>query len=273
MSFDDKSLMPGERIRAIAAQIEADGRVRVEDAAARFGVSTETVRRDLKQIASTGRAKLVRGGAILDGPPAAATSAGVLPPVDQRAFANEAEKAAIGRAAAEFVKDGQTVLLDGGTTTVAVARALRGLRNLTIMTNNLALAHEIARNAGWRVHVVGGELSPASMSLVGLGAIRGLQHSAVDVAFLGAAGVSAQHGFTSPDPFESELKRSMMAIARRVIVVADHTKLSASGFASFAMPQDIHLFITSDGADPQALAALRTAGADLLIAGQETIHD
>jgi DeoR/GlpR family transcriptional regulator of sugar metabolism len=190
--------------------------------------------------------------------------------VELRALSNEAEKDAIGRQAAELVFDGQVVLLDGGTTTVAVARHLTLKRNLTIVTNNLFVAQEVGRRDGWRTHVIGGELSPQSMSLVGLSAIQGLQNVAVDIAFLGAAGVSPAGGFTSPDPFESELKRGMMAIARKVVVVADHSKLATSGFAAFATPEQVQTFITSDGARDEMLQPFRKAGVQIVIAKTES---
>lgn len=266
-SLDSKALLQSERLAAVLSQIEAQGRIRVDEAAERFGVSAETVRRDLKLLASRGKAELVRGGAILvkDGG-ASAPARQPLASVEMRALASESEKEAIGRQAAEFVSDGQVVLLDGGTTTVAVARHLKPKRNLTVVTNNLFVAQEVGRREGWRIHVIGGELSPLSMSLVGLSAIQGLQNVAVDIAFLGAAGVSPAGGFTSPDPFESELKRGMMAIARKVVVVADHTKLATSGFAAFAAPEKVQMFITSEGARDEMLQPFRNAGVQVVIA-------
>jgi DeoR family fructose operon transcriptional repressor len=263
--LEAKALMQSERLAAVLSQIEMQGRIRVDEAAARFGVSAETVRRDLKLLASRGKAELVRGGAILV-KESSAPARELLPSVELRARSSEFEKEAIGRQAAELVSDGQVVLLDGGTTTVAVARHLKPKRNLTVVTNNLFVAQEVGRREGWRTHVIGGELSPLSMSLVGLSAIQGLQNVAVDIAFLGAAGVSPAGGFTSPDPFESELKRGMMAIARKVVVVADHTKLATSGFAAFAPPEKVQMFITSEGARDEMLQPFRKAGVQVMIA-------
>lgn len=274
VNLEAKALMQGERLAAVLTHIETQGRIRVNEAASRFGVSAETVRRDLKLLASKGRVELVRGGAILTGREVYPTAQREhLPSVELRARENEAEKEAIGRQAAELVGDGQVVLLDGGTTTMAVARYLKPKRNLTVVTNNLLVAQEIGRRAGWRTHVIGGELSPSSMSLVGLSAVQGLQNVAVDVAFLGAAGVSSAGGFTSPDPFESELKRGMMAIARKVVVVADHTKLATSGFAAFATPEKVDVFITSGGAKEEMLQPFRRAGVQVMIAKTGTITD
>ncbi|WP_309084939.1 DeoR/GlpR family DNA-binding transcription regulator [Chelativorans sp.] len=274
MNLDAKALMQSERLAAVLAEIETQGRITVTDAASRFGVSAETVRRDLKLLASDRRVQLVRGGAILARSSTSPALQGeALPSVEFRVRSNEAEKDAIGRHAAELVADGQVVLLDGGTTTLSVARHLKPRRNLTVVTNNLLVAQEIGRRPGWRVHVIGGELSPLSMSLVGLSAVQGLQNVAVDIAFLGAAGVSATGGFTSPDPFESELKRGMMAIARRVVVVADHTKLTTSGFAAFATPEKVDVFVTSKGAREEMLQPFRRAGVEIIVARSEARHD
>lgn len=267
MNLETKALLQSERLEAVLSQIETKGRIRVDEAASRFGVSAETVRRDLKLLASKGRAELVRGGAVdVRGGAFPDRNGAPLQSVEQRALSNEAEKDSIGRQAAQLVSDGQVVLLDGGTTTVAVARHLKSKRYLTIMTNNLFVAQEVGRREGWRTHVIGGELSPLSMSLVGLSAIQGLENVAVDIAFLGAAGVSSAGGFTSPDPFESELKRGMMAIARKVVVVADHTKLETSGFASFGTPGNVDIFITSGGAKDEILEPFRKAGVQVIVA-------
>lgn len=266
MTLQLKTLMPSERIRAVERQIETQGSIRVEEAAMRFGVSMETVRRDLKQLSADGRAKLVRGGAVRVERSRPLFGGRRLPSVDQRALANEAEKNDVGRRAADLVQDGQVVLLDGGTTTLAAARHLRAKHHLTIITNNLMIVQEVSGMANWRIHVIGGELSPTSMSLVGLSAIRGLQQTAADIAFLGAAGVSPAYGFTSPDPLESELKKSMIAIARTAVVVADHSKMLASGFAPFAALSDIDVFVTSMGVDDEALEGIRKSGAQVIIA-------
>lgn len=264
MNTDDlRPMLTSERIGALRARLAEHGRVRVDEASDLLGVSGETIRRYLKQLAAEGQAKLVRGGAILsDG----AGQAALVPPVEERRQLAEAQKDAIGRRAAELVKDGQTVLLDGGTTTLAVARHLSRHRNLTIMTNNLMVAQVTAKFPGCRLYVIGGKLLPESMSLVGVNAMSELAHASVDWAFLGAAGISVSKGFTSADPFESELKRAMIAIARKVAVVADQSKMMSSGFATFATPAEIDVFITSRQADPQFIEAFGKAGLDVLVA-------
>lgn len=245
---DPRSYLPAERLTAIADRLSKRGVVRVDNIAAELGVSTETVRRDLKALAHAGQAEIVRGGArhLQEKPDSNRT---LLPPVDERSQVHRSEKEAIGHRAAGLVADGQVVLLDGGTTTAAVARSLWVCRDLTIITNNLMIAHEIAGHSSWRIHVIGGELSPSSMSLVGLNAIRDLKDAAVDIAFLGAAGVTPRQEFTSADPVESELKRAMMKIARKVVIVADATKLQTSGFSTFAAAQDVDVFITTRPAE------------------------
>ena len=258
--------LPSERLTEIRAALARRGRVRVTEIASRYGVSTETARRDLRRLAASGDAVLVRGGAMSAASPEADEAAP--PPVSERQSVRTAEKSAIAREAAGLVDPGQVVLLDGGTTTLAVARALLPLEALTIVTNNLDVAVEVARRDGWRVHVVGGELSPRSMSLIGLEATRGLREVAADVGFIGAAGISVERGFTSADPFESELKRSMMAACRRRVVVADAAKLEASGFSTFARPREVDLFVTSRPSHPERLQELRDEGLTIAVADE-----
>ncbi len=266
MATEAGGLLPSERLSALRDRLVRAGSLRVLDAAEEFGVSTETVRRDLKLLAADGVAELVRGGARLRGERGQPARRSPLPSVIERADVCRAEKDAIGRAAADLVRDGQVVLIDGGTTAVALARHLKDKRALTVITNNLVVVGELAHCPGWRINVVGGELSPSSMSLIGLTAIEDLKAAAVDVAFLGAAGVSVHSGFTSADRVEAELKRVMMTIARKVVVLADHTKMETSGFSTFATPSDIDVLVTSRGAATEVLHPFRAAGVDIIIA-------
>lgn len=266
MMTEAAALLPSERLNALRERLVRAGSLRVLDVAEEFGVSTETVRRDLKLLAADGVAELVRGGARLRGERQGTGRSSPLLPVIERADVCRAEKDAIGRAAAGLVRDGQVVLIDGGTTAVALARHLAQKRGLTVITNNLVVVGEVAHCPGWRINVVGGELSPSSMSLIGLTAIEDLRAAAVDIAFLGAAGVSVDFGFTSADRVEAELKRVMMTIARKVVVIADHTKMETSGFSTFAKPADIDVLVTSRGADTQVLRPFRDGGVEIIIA-------
>jgi DeoR/GlpR family transcriptional regulator of sugar metabolism len=233
-----------ERRRQVRRWLVEHGSVRVAHLAKVLAVSEETIRRDLRTLAEEGIAKPVHGGALLLA--GGAASVGV-PPVDRREALQQQGKQWIGAAAAQVVQPGQVVILDAGTTAVCVAQHLRQHQGLTIVTNGLHAAQVCAGLPGATVHVVGGQLVPQSMSLIGAQAHRDLAKVHADWAFLGAAAVHAGSGFTSADPYEAEVKRAMIRAARQVAIVADHTKFDARRFATFAEAGDVQFLFTTPG--------------------------
>lgn len=233
-----------ERRRQVRRCLVEQGSVRVAHLARMLAVSEETIRRDLRTLAEEGVAKTVHGGAVLL--PGDAERLAV-PPVDRRERLQQQGKQWIGAAAARFVQPRQVVILDAGTTAVCVAQHLRRHEGLTIVTNGLHAAQVCAGLPGATVHVVGGQLVPRSMSLIGAQAHRDLSKVRADWAFLGAAAVHSGSGFTSADPYEAEVKRAMIRGAQQVAIVADHTKFEARRFAIFAEAADVHFLFTTPG--------------------------
>jgi DeoR family transcriptional regulator, aga operon transcriptional repressor len=256
--------MGAERRRQVRRWLVEHGSVRVAHAAKALGVSGETVRRDLRALAEEGVARPVHGGAIL----AATETAGFgVLPVDRREAVQQQAKQRIGAAAARHVGPGQVVILDAGTTTMAVAQHLREQHGLTIVTNGLHAAQVCAAIPESTVHVVGGKLVPQSMSLIGAQAHRDLAKVHADWAFLGAAAIHAGSGFTSADPYEAEVKRAMIRAARRVAIVADATKFDARCFATFAEARDVHYLFTTPGMPAAARRWLEKAGVKVVTCG------
>lgn len=246
-------LLSVDRHRQLHRRLVERGSIRVGEEAKLFNVSEETIRRDIKQLTAAGIADAVFGGAVLRAD--AGTGLGV-PSVDERGRIEEEAKAAIGAAAARHVRPGDIVILDAGTTTLAVAHHLRQHENLTVITNSLVIAQVASRIPGGTVYVVGGKLVPESWSMVGPQATRDLARIHADWAFLGTAAVDHSGRFTSADPDEAEVKRAMIRAARASVIVADHTKFSSRGFVVFAEPADVHLLLTTPGAPPAAVATL-----------------
>ncbi|HVL70540.1 MAG TPA: DeoR/GlpR family DNA-binding transcription regulator [Beijerinckiaceae bacterium] len=255
------ALLGAERHRRLYQRLVDRGSIRVTEEARLFEVSDETIRRDIKALVGAGLAEAVFGGAVL---PAEAGPIR-LPPVDERQTEDEDAKNAIGAAAAARVEAGQIVILDAGTTTLALARHLRGRENLTIVTNSLVIAQTTGRFPTCTTYVIGGKLVTGSMSLVGPQAQRDLARIAADWAFLGAAAMSARSGFLSADPYEAEVKQAMMRAAKTVAVVADASKFEKRGLVSFAKPESAHVLFTSAGAPEDGLAALRAAGVEIAV--------
>jgi DeoR/GlpR family transcriptional regulator of sugar metabolism len=259
----DAAPFAAERRRLVRRWLVERGSVRVADLARQLGVSDETVRRDLRGLAAEGVAETVHGGAIVLSASGAAALG--VPPLERRQTVEQDAKRAIGAAAARRVESGQVVILDTGSTTVAVADHLRQHDNLTIVTNSLTVAQVAAGIPTTTTYVVGGKLVTGSLSLIGPQAHRDLAKISADWAFLGSAAIHAGGGFTSADPYEAEIKRAMIRAARQVAIVADHTKFDARRFASFAEATDIQYLFTTSGVPDDARAWLERAGVTVVI--------
>ena len=238
-------MLAAERNRELRRRILERGSIRVSEEARHFGVSDETIRRDIKLLAADGVADPVFGGAVVRASSGAAAPG--VPPVGERRRMEERAKDAIGAAAAQLVDSGQTVIIDAGTTTLAFARHLRQHRDLTIITNSIPVAQLCAEIADSVTYVIGGKLVSSSLSMIGPQAERDLTQMSADWAFLGAAAIDIDSGFTSADPYEAQVKRAMIRTARQTVILADHTKFGARRFASFARAEDIDRVITTKG--------------------------
>jgi DeoR family transcriptional regulator of aga operon len=242
------------------------GFARVTDLAERFGVSAVTVRSDLGSLEAQGRLRRVRGGAV---PPSALLGER---PFESSEWESPLEKSSIGLYAAGMVANGDTVILDVGTTTTAIARALvlrTELRDVTVVTNGLNIALELERAAP-RISVVvtGGTLRPLQHSLVnplGTTLLDGLRAS---VAFVGCNGVDPEVGITNVNLPEAEIKRAMLLAARRRVIVADGSKVGEVELAKVCDIQEVSLLITDPTADSEVLALIAAAGCQVDIANQ-----
>lgn len=262
-------LLGPERSRRLCRRLVERGSIRVGEVAREFGVSDETIRRDIKALAGAGIANVVFGGAVLRS--GLDLSGMLLLPVGERQRVEQAAKAAIGAVAARRLQPGQVVILDAGTTTLALAQRLRGHRDLTVITNSLAIAQVTGTIPTCTTYVIGGKLVTSSLSMVGPQARRDLAGIDADWVFLGAAAVGG--AFASADPDEAEVKRAMIKAARSVAILADHTKFAARGFVSFATPREIQTLFTSEGAPAQAVRVLRKAGVAVEICPDATLEE
>ena len=247
-------MFASERQQAIVDRARAEGRVDVITLAGEFDVTPETIRRDLTALERRRLLRRTHGGAVpverLD----------VEPRVAEREVLRVAEKERIARAAVAELPDEGAVLLDAGTTTGALARILPEGRELTVVTNGLSIAVLLADRPELTVHVLSGRLRGRTLATVDQWAERALGEIFVDVAFLGVNGLSVQRGLTTPDRSEAAVKRSMIASARRAVVLADHTKFQADTFARFGDLADVDVVISDSALDPGIAAAVEGAG-------------
>lgn len=251
-----------ERQHAIASLVNERGRLAVAAVAEQFGVTTETVRRDLALLERAGMLRRVHGGAVQAG---ALTL--VEPGLGERHDTRTEAKRKIAAAALDLLPaaDG-SVILDGGSTTAALADVLPSDRALYCATNSVPIAARLSVSPGVTLHVLGGRVRGVTQTAVGDATVRAMQDLRVDVVFLGTNGVSPLHGFSTPDEAEAATKRAMVRAAQRVIVLADSTKLGREHLVRFAAVEDVDVLVTDGEADPGLVAELETMGIEVLVA-------
>jgi DeoR family fructose operon transcriptional repressor len=251
-----------ERQQAIAGLVSDRGRVAVTDVAERFGVTTETVRRDLAVLERAGMLRRVHGGAVPAGLFTVAE-----PGLGERGGARMEQKRRIATAALALVPGNRgSLLLDGGTTTAALADVLPADRQLLAVTNSVPIAARLAAAVGVELHVLGGRVRGVTQTAVGETTVRALADLRVDVVFLGANGISAGHGFSTPDEREAAVKRAMVLAGQRVVVLADSTKLGREHLVRFAAVPDVDVLVTDEDADLDVVAHLEENGVEVVVA-------
>jgi DeoR/GlpR family transcriptional regulator of sugar metabolism len=204
------------RIHHIVQKLEELGSVSVTDLAEWFEVSKETIRRDLKMLSDQGRVSLVHGGA--------AATVPIEPSLSHREAENAVGKKAIGRKAASFVEDGMVVLIDSGSTTLFLAEALVAREDLTVITNSLPIALTLCRTKGVKTIMLGGEVQANDEAAFGVDTLELLRHYHVDLAFVGAGGISDSGDLTDYSRLAAEQRHLMLQAGSKAYVLADHTK-------------------------------------------------
>jgi DeoR family fructose operon transcriptional repressor len=247
-----------ERQREIAERARGEGRVEVVALAALLDVSLETVRRDLGVLERRGVLRRTHGGAV------PAELLRFEPEVAERQQERVAEKARIAERALEFVPRRGTVALDAGTTTAALAEILPADRELTVLTNCLPIASLLASRPSIKVLIAGGRVRARTLAAVDDVAARFIGDFAPEVTFVGTNGIRAGGGLTTPDETEAAVKRALVRGARRVVVLADHTKVGEEHFVRFARSGEVDVLITDTGLDKTAATELEETGMEVL---------
>jgi DeoR family transcriptional regulator of aga operon len=243
-----------ERRRLIVQTLNQDGRVLVGDLAKQFRTSQVTIRKDLDILQGQGRIHRTHGGAL-----PASESALEDPTLREKEKLHRKEKLQIAAAAARMVKEGQVVVLDSGTTTTAIAHALRKFENLTVITNAVNIAAELS-GSSLEVILTGGTLRKNSFSLVGPIAEETLRRLNADILFLGVDGFDMHYGLSTPNLLEAKVNRVMMDVARVAVAVCDSSKFGRRSLSSIAPTAAVHHLITDRGISKSELATLKKAG-------------
>jgi DeoR family fructose operon transcriptional repressor len=231
--------------------------VTVQELIDRFKVSDMTIRRDLAYLEELGVIKRVHGGAIYiedgkleDGPEEDI-------PVSVREDMDKHLKQRIARKAVSFIQEGDSILLDAGSTTLEIARELLLHKNITVITNALNISLLLTQNQNIQIIMASGDVRHPTQSTVGPATIDFLKTFQVEYAFIGCSGLSCERGLTNSNMAEGAVKRTMMKIANNVCVVADHTKFNHSSFNRFASLDDVDTIITTQELDEKILNQLK----------------
>ncbi|MBI2914740.1 MAG: DeoR/GlpR transcriptional regulator [Firmicutes bacterium] len=254
-------MLAAERQKSILKLLENTGSVEVSDLSRHYQVSVMTIRRDLASLEAQGQVTRTHGGAVLNRSTTFELS------YNAKQDLRAGEKRRIGERAALLVRDGDTVILDAGTTTLEIAKRLDRRRNLTVVTNSLPIASELAGSRNIALIITGGLLRETSLSLVGPLAQQAVAALNADLAFIGVDGISAERGISTPDMVEAQTKRAMISAASRVVVVADQSKFGSVALATIAPIASVDVIVT-DGALPADFAkALAESGAEVMYTG------
>ena len=251
--------LAARRRQRLGLIVDSRRAVRLDELSAALGVSQATVRRDLDALAATGRLRRVHGGAV------AVDERLDEPQFDAKAGAAAAEKLRIGARAVELLEPDDTVYLDSGSTVLAAARLLHGWSRLTVVTNSLPAAVELA-GRGPRLIVIGGELRTTSRALVGPLTRLVLEDLHVDRALMGTFALSLEDGLTTTDPSEGYTKQLVLRRTREVILLADSSKVGKRSFAGAGRLDEIDVLVTDTGIDDRAVRALKRRGIRVITA-------
>lgn len=244
-----------ERNRLILESIEASGRVQIAQIAHEANVSEMTVRRDLENLEGLGALTRVHGGAI------APNSRSNSPAFHARELRKAEEKQRMGAVVASLIREGESIVIDAGTTTVHVANALQGRRGLRVLALDLRVADALSDQPQMRVMVPGGTIRPIERALYGPETERTLAEYNFDTFVMSAAGVDLGAGFTEYNPEDAAVKRAALASARRTIVVADGAKVDTIAFARVCWLAEVDVVVTDqEGYESATLVAARENG-------------
>lgn len=253
-------MLQNERHQRIIEAVRRDGYAEVSNLAEILGASGATIRRDLAYLEDQHLLMRTHGGAVL-----ASGSTSQEPPLRVKRSRMVEAKRLIGRAAAELVSPGQTILLDAGSTTWQVAHHLLDHQHLVIVSNDLQILHHLADIPTFTVVDTGGVIRKSVYTLMGHRAESFIRTIHANWTFLGADAVHTEHGITNVNLEEAPIKQAMIRAGMKVVVVADHTKIDKVVFAKVCDLNEVHILITDSGIEEGLAAAIRETGVELQI--------
>lgn len=249
-----------KRHNDILRLLQQDGTVTISDLARKLDVSLETVRRDIRPLTESGTVVKMHGAVAL---PSVIGEA----PFEKRMRENSAAKKAIAVATAATIRDGDSIMLDTGTTTSFLARELLGHRRLTVVTNSSDIARTLSTVNGNRVYMAGGELRSDNGAAFGISAIEFISHFTVTHAIISTGAIDAAIGVMDYDLEEAEFARAVISCGKRTVVITDHSKFGRQGLVRVCDLDAISDLVTDKAPPRDVAAALKTAGVRVILAG------
>jgi len=246
------------RQQAIAEMVNLQGNITVNTLCDRFDVSPATIRNDLRDLEKRGIVKRTHGGAI------SCNKTSYELNTNQKEVQNIHEKRLIAKAAMEFVQEGDAIALDSGTTTFEMAQLMTGMKDLTVVTNDLQIASWLERNSSVTVILTGGTVRRHFRCTTGQTAVDMLSLLHVDKAFVAVNGVSIKNGLTTPSIDMASIKKQMIDSSDKVILIADSSKIERTAFVTYAPISQVDVMITDDHADSGFIEALRGMGVSVV---------
>lgn len=257
---DPPTMFQSERQREIVALTLTSGRVEVADLSERFGVTTETVRRDLSDLQNQRVVRRVHGGAV------PWETSGFEPLLSVRNDQHAGEKRRLAQRALDELPDAGSIIIDSGSTLLRLAAAIPPSCELRIVTNSIEIAHVLADHKSGDVIVIGGKVRKNTLAMVDATAVAAVEPMTVDTLFISSDGFSPERGLSTPYREEAALKSAMIRAAKRVVALVDHSKAGRDHFVRFAEWSDVDVLVTNTEVDPDLISAIESAGTTVLLA-------
>jgi len=244
-------MLAANRYEEIMKLLNKDRFVKVSQLSKLFNVSEETVRRDLDKLEKDGLLKKLHGGAV----PVNITSVNNIKPIKERIEENISEKSVIAKLAYDLIEDGDTLILDTGSSILHLARILDE-KNVTVITNDVSIAYELSQKENVNLIITGGNLKPNSYTIIGPECEKAIASFNVNKLFLSTSGIKLQQGLTTSNKTDAHIKQRMIASADKTICLADHSKFGKVALVTFADISDLDMIVTDCKPDNSYLEAL-----------------
>lgn len=246
-----------ERQEKIAELLKLKSSIKVNELAGIFNVSESTIRRDLQDMEERGLLMRTHGGAV------EVKKTNFEPTFKEKEDRKHDEKSTVGKVAALIIEDGDTIILDSGTTTLEIARCIEA-KNITVITNSIDIASVLSNREDIELIVTGGILRRITRAMVGHMTEAALRNFRVDKAFIGANGISLEEGITTPNFTEAQTKKAMMNVANKVFIVADSSKFNQVSFSVISPIRAVTAIITSSDLDEAIIKDFQDAGVEII---------